>query len=66
MSNPFNPAIHNGLSVIHKILDNDKYTEGGYRVFYNVNFPPTEIIKGAKLSCAPRIEAEYKFWSKSI
>jgi len=46
MSNPFNPAIHNGLSVIHKILDNDEHTEGGYRVFYNVNFPPTEIIKG--------------------
>ena len=46
MSNPFNPAIHNGLSVIHKILNKDEHTEGGYKVFYNVNFPPTEIIKG--------------------
>ena len=46
MSNPFNPAIHNGLSVIRKILNKDEHTEGGYKVFYNVNFPPTEIIKG--------------------
>ena len=46
MSNPFNPSITHGLNVIQKILDNDKHTNGGYKVFYNVNFPPTENIKG--------------------
>jgi len=46
MSNPFNPSITHGLNVIQKILDNDKHTDGGYKVFYNVNFPPTENING--------------------
>ena len=38
MSNSFNPSITHGLNVIQKILDNDKHTDGGYKVFYNVNF----------------------------
>jgi len=46
MSNPFNPSINNGLSLIKKILDKDDHTGEGYKVFYNVNFPPTENIKG--------------------
>ncbi len=49
MSNPFNPSINHSLSVINKILDKDIKTKDDYKVFYNVNFPPTENIKGMKV-----------------
>ena len=45
MSNPFNPSITHGLNVIQKYLIKTN-PDSGYKVFYNVNFPPTENIKG--------------------
>jgi 5'-nucleotidase len=38
---PFESAIAHGAGVVRALLDKGLWTEADYRVFYNVNFPPS-------------------------
>ncbi|RVV99269.1 5'/3'-nucleotidase SurE [Mesobaculum littorinae] len=40
LDNLFEAAAAHGADVVRKLLDHGIWDEGGYRLFYNVNFPP--------------------------
>ena len=40
LDDPFEASAQHGVSVCRKILDAGLWGESGYRLFYNVNFPP--------------------------
>jgi 5'-nucleotidase len=50
--NPFEAAAHHGVEVVRRILAHSPAEEPGYRLFYNVNFPPVlgPKVKGIRLS----------------
>lgn len=52
MSDPFEPAIAHGVSVIRKLLDRGLWETEDYRLFYNVNFPPVpaDEVRGIKVT----------------
>ena len=41
LENPFEASEMHGVQVISDILDSKSPASGGYKLFYNVNFPPT-------------------------
>ncbi|MFW2587515.1 5'/3'-nucleotidase SurE [Sagittula sp. SSi028] len=50
IDNPFEGAARYGADVVRKILGFDPGAQDGYRLFYNVNFPPVPAagVKGVK------------------
>ncbi|MEE4187041.1 MAG: 5'/3'-nucleotidase SurE [Roseobacter sp.] len=52
IENPFEAAAAHGVDVVRRILDNTPAETGGYRLFYNVNFPPVPAaqVKGTRLA----------------
>lgn len=50
--NPFEAAAQHGAEVVRRILAKAPEENGGYRLFYNVNFPPVTgaEVKGIRLS----------------
>lgn len=50
--NPFEAAAQHGAEVVRRILARTPDENGGYRLFYNVNFPPVTGagVKGIRLS----------------
>ncbi|WP_299953198.1 5'/3'-nucleotidase SurE [uncultured Roseobacter sp.] len=51
-ANPFEAAAQHGADVVRRILARTPEENGGYRLFYNVNFPPVTgaDVKGIRLS----------------
>ncbi|MEM9638355.1 MAG: 5'/3'-nucleotidase SurE [Pseudomonadota bacterium] len=49
---PFEAAARHGADVVRRILAKNPEENGGYRLFYNVNFPPVTAahVKGIRLS----------------
>ncbi|WP_299785275.1 5'/3'-nucleotidase SurE [uncultured Marivita sp.] len=49
---PFEAARVHGIEVIQKILGHDPGDQDGYRLFYNVNFPPVPAaaVKGTRIT----------------
>lgn len=52
LENPFQAAATHGVDVIRRILDAAPAENGGYRLFFNVNFPPVpaDAVKGIRLA----------------
>lgn len=52
LDDPFEAAATHGVDVVRKLLDRGIWDRGGYRIFYNVNFPPTPAaeVKGLKIA----------------
>ncbi|MFK7880480.1 5'/3'-nucleotidase SurE [Roseobacter sp.] len=50
--NPFEASAHYGVDVVRRILAHTPDEDSGYRLFYNVNFPPVPSadVKGIRLS----------------
>jgi 5'-nucleotidase len=48
VDDPFEAAAHHGAEVVRRILAIDPGPQSGYRLFYNVNFPPVPaaLVKG--------------------
>ena len=40
LEDPFEASVQHGVEVVRRILDHTPTETGGYRLFYNVNFPP--------------------------
>ncbi len=51
LANPFETAAQHGVDTIRRILAADPTPGAGYRLFYNVNFPPVpaDAVKGTKV-----------------
>ena len=51
LDNPFEASAEHGVDVVQKILAADTWGNSGYRLFYNVNFPPLPAaqVKGARI-----------------
>ncbi len=52
LENPFEASAQHGVDVVRRILANTPEETGGYRLFYNVNFPPVAAakVKGTRLA----------------
>jgi 5'-nucleotidase len=52
LDNPFEAAAEYGERVVRDLLDKGIWDTGGYRVFYNVNFPPIPAagVQGVKVA----------------
>jgi 5'-nucleotidase len=52
LKNPFEASAEHGAEVVRRILAHSPEETGGYRLFYNVNFPPVpaEGVKGIRLA----------------
>jgi 5'-nucleotidase len=52
MDNPFEAAAVHGVDVVRRILAHSPKETGGYRLFYNVNFPPFPAaeVKGTRVA----------------
>ncbi|SLN58625.1 5'/3'-nucleotidase SurE [Pseudooctadecabacter jejudonensis] len=52
LADPFDAAAVHGAATVRALLDHGIWTEGDYRVFYNVNFPPIPAadVKGHKVA----------------
>lgn len=52
LEDPFEAAASHGVGVIRRILNNTPEETEGYRLFYNVNFPPVagKDVKGIRLA----------------
>lgn len=52
LANPFEAASEHGVSIVQRLLGDGDWTPGGYRLFYNVNFPPTAAknVKGTRVA----------------
>ena len=52
LGNPFDAAARHGVEVVRRILAHTPEETEGYRLFYNVNFPPVTAadVKGIRLS----------------
>ncbi|MCH2093792.1 MAG: 5'/3'-nucleotidase SurE [Rhodobacteraceae bacterium] len=51
LANPFETAAQHGAETVRRILAADPTAGSGYRLFYNVNFPPVpaNAVKGSKV-----------------
>jgi len=51
LDNPFEAAAAHGVDTVRKLLRHGMWDEGGYRLFYNVNFPPCAAsdVKGMRV-----------------
>ncbi|WP_072777498.1 5'/3'-nucleotidase SurE [Marivita hallyeonensis] len=49
---PFEAALVHGAEVVRRILAHDPKDQSGYRLFYNVNFPPVPaaVVKGTRIT----------------
>ena len=52
LADPFEAGVEHGAATVRALLDNGIWDEGGYRLFYNVNFPPTPALGVNGLSVA--------------
>ncbi|MDU8944741.1 5'/3'-nucleotidase SurE [Ovoidimarina sediminis] len=52
LEDPFEAAARTGADLVRRLLDNAIWDEGGYRLFYNVNFPPVPAldVKGLRVA----------------
>ena len=52
LDDPFEAAAEHGANVVRRILDANPPHQSGYRLFYNVNFPPVGAgdVKGIRLA----------------
>lgn len=52
LDDPFEAAAEHGAEVVRRILDADPAQQSGYRLFYNVNYPPVAAadVKGTRLA----------------
>jgi len=52
LDNPFEAAVAVGAETVRRLLDQGIWDSDGYRVFYNVNFPPVPAagVKGLKVA----------------
>ncbi len=52
LDDPFEAAAVHGAATVRKLLDRGIWDKGGYRLFYNVNFPPVPAagVKGMKVA----------------
>ena len=52
LKNPFEASAEHGAEVVRRILAHSPEETGGYRLFYNVNFPPVPAagVKGVRLA----------------
>lgn len=52
LDDPFEAATAHGTQVVRALLDRGLWDRGGYRVFYNVNFPPIPArdVKGLRVA----------------
>ncbi|GAB1480220.1 5'/3'-nucleotidase SurE [Paracoccaceae bacterium] len=52
LDDPFEAARVHGPALLRRLLDKGRWDEGDYRLFYNVNFPPTAAadVKGTKVA----------------
>jgi 5'-nucleotidase len=52
LDDPFEAAARHGTDVVRRLLDHGIWDKGGYRLFYNVNFPPmpAAAVKGLKVA----------------
>jgi 5'-nucleotidase len=52
LDNPFEAAAEHGAEVVRRILANTPADQSGYRLFYNVNFPPVAAkdVKGIRVA----------------
>ncbi len=52
LENPFEAAAHHGVAVVRRILQHTPQEKTGYRLFYNVNFPPVpaDRVKGIRIA----------------
>ncbi len=52
LDDPFEAAARHGVDVVRRLLDHGIWDKGGYRLFYNVNFPPmpAAAVKGLKVA----------------
>lgn len=52
IDNPFEASAEHGVDVVQRILAHSPAETGGYRLFYNVNFPPVPAagVKGIRLA----------------
>lgn len=48
----FDVAAHHGAEVVQSLIDHGVWGDSGYRVFYNVNFPPCAMgdVKGQRIT----------------
>lgn len=51
LADPFDAAAQHGAATVRALLDHGIWTDGPYRTFYNVNFPPVPgtAVKGRKV-----------------
>ncbi len=51
LEDPFEAAAEHGTAVVRALLDRGLWDTGGYRLFYNVNFPPVPAagVKGVRV-----------------
>ncbi|MGH1412207.1 MAG: 5'/3'-nucleotidase SurE [Pelagimonas sp.] len=54
LDNPFEAAAIHGADVVRKILAADPQNQTGYRLFYNVNFPPIPASEVKGTAIAPQ------------
>ncbi|TMM54911.1 5'/3'-nucleotidase SurE [Sulfitobacter sabulilitoris] len=52
--NPFEAAARHGVDVIRRILKHTPAENGGYRLFFNVNFPPVSAARVKGIRVAPQ------------
>ncbi len=52
LDSPFEAAAHHGAGLVRKLLAHGGWGNGGYRTFYNVNFPPCGAaeVKGTQVA----------------
>ncbi len=52
IENPFEASAQHGVDVVQRILAHTPQETGGYRLFYNVNFPPVpaDEVLGIRLA----------------
>ena len=52
LDDPYEAAVAHGAALVRKLLDHAIWDEADYRLFYNVNFPPTPAngVKGTKVA----------------
>jgi len=52
LADPFEAAAAHGVRVVRDLLEKGLWNRGGYRVFYNVNFPPVPAadVRGVKVA----------------
>ena len=52
LDDPYEAAVAHGATLVRKLLDHAIWDEADYRLFYNVNFPPTPAngVKGTRVA----------------